>query len=297
MQLVRHPANPILQPDPASDWESRNVFNPAVVQHGGLFHMLYRAQGLDRISRIGLAVSEDGVNWERERTPVFEPAGALESMGVEDPRLTQIDGVFYMAYTAFGGRREDKLLTTPMFAMSTDLREWQRIGPLVRGEENKDHCLLSAKIDGRFVALHRRPPSIWIAYSEDLVEWPEEWMREIMPPRSRGWDSERVGANGPPIRTEIGWLTFYHGFDQTQTYRFGVCLLDLEDPSRVISRAAQPIFEPEEVWELEGEVPRVVFSCANLHVGDQVYVYYGGADRVIALATGSLGELLDYVSE
>jgi predicted GH43/DUF377 family glycosyl hydrolase len=294
MRLTRHPANPILLPNSDSEWESLNVFNPAVVQHSGLFHMLYRAQGPDRISRIGHAVSEDGVAWRRQPRPILEPEGELEAMGVEDPRLTELDGMFYLAYTGFGGEREGKLLTTPLFAKSTNLMDWERIGPLVQGEENKDHCLLPAKVNGRFAAFHRRPPSIWVAYSENLVDWPEDSMREILPPSRDGWDSERVGANGPPILTEHGWLTFYHGYDQTRTYRLGVCLLDLGDPGRVLSRPAQPIFEPEETWELEGEVPRVVFSCTNLLVGDQVYVYYGAADRVIALATAHIGELIDY---
>lgn len=109
-----------------------------------------------------------------------------------------------------------------------------------------------------------------------------------------GWDSKSIGSNGVPIETAAGWLCLNHGYDANHVYRFGVILLDLEDPTRVIRRPQAPIFWPEELWELRGDVPNVVFSCANVVVGDTVYVYYGGGDHVIGLATCGLAELLDY---
>ena len=101
MKLQRHQENPILLPDLGSDWECTNVFNPAVIHHNGLFHMHYRAQGLDWVSRIGYAVSKDGIHWNRMRQPVLEPIDGTESRGVEDPRVTELDGVFYMCFTAY----------------------------------------------------------------------------------------------------------------------------------------------------------------------------------------------------
>ncbi|MCS7039880.1 MAG: glycosidase, partial [Caldilineales bacterium] len=101
MKLQRHPS-PVLLPDPTSDWECYNVFNPAVVYHNGLWHMWYRAQGLDWVSRIGYAVSADGLHWNRLRRPVLEPHDGTDSRGVEDPRVVVMDGVFYMTYTAYG---------------------------------------------------------------------------------------------------------------------------------------------------------------------------------------------------
>lgn len=301
MKLQRHPSNPILLPDPTSDWECYNIFNPSVVYHNGLFHMHYRAQGLDWVSRIGYAVSEDGVHWNRLRRPVLQPANATESRGIEDPRVTQIDGVFYMTYTAYGGQTQAESAfaggsITPMIARSENLITWERIGPIVRGEDNKDHVLFPRKIGGRFVALHRRRPYIWLAYSDDLRTWREEDMTPIFGPRpDSDWENASVGGNGVPIETEHGWLMLYHAYDQDRVYRFGACLLDLEDPSRVIRRPTQPIFWPEELWELRGDVPNVVFSCANPVVDGTVYVYYGGGDHVIGLATCPLEELLQFV--
>lgn len=302
MKLERYSQNPILLPDPTSDWECYNVFNPGVLYHNGLFHMYYRAQGLDWTSRIGYAVSADGIHWNRMRRPVLEPVDGSDSRGVEDPRVVEIDGVFYMTYTAFGREYYGEGQPThsgggvlPMIARSENLITWERIGPIVRGEDNKDHVLFPRKIGGKFAAFHRRWPNVWIAYSDDLRSWPEESMAPIYGPRpENGWDSKSVGSNGPPIETAEGWLVLNHGYDVDHVYKMGVILLDLDDPTKVIRRPADPIFWPEELWELRGDVPNVVFSNANPVVDDQVYVFYGGADHVIGLATCKLADLLDY---
>ena len=303
MKLQRHPSNPILLPDPTSDWECYNVFNPAVVHHNGLFHMHYRAQGLDWISRIGYAVSEDGVYWNRLRRPVLEPIDNSDSRGVEDPRTTLLGGRFYMCYTSFGSAFESAGEAThagggilPMIAVSDNLITWQRLGPIVRGEDNKDHVLFPRKINGRYAAFHRRSPEVWIAYSDDLLTWSENDMSPIFGPREgNGWDNKSVGSNGVPIETEKGWLHLYHAYDEDHIYRLSACLLDLNDPTRVIARPKEPVFEPKEIWEIRGDVNNVVFSSANPVVDGTVYVFYGGGDHVIGLATCQLEELLHYV--
>ena len=295
MKLQRHPANPLLLPDPTSTWETYNVFNPSVIHHAGLFHMLYRAQGLDWISRLGYAVSADGVHWNRLREPVLTPDGPAEARGVEDPRLIELEGVFYLAYTAYGRTPAGGFAIEPRFARSPNLLAWERLSALITGEDNKDHGLFPRRLNGRYVALHRRPPQIWLAESDDLRTWPAEHMRPLLGPRpDNGWDEKRVGGNGAPIETEAGWLLLYHAYNQQHVYRLGVALLDRADPSRVLRRPRDFIFEPEELWELRGDVPNVVFSCTNPVVAGQVYVYYGGADHVIGLATCSLADLLDF---
>jgi beta-1,2-mannobiose phosphorylase / 1,2-beta-oligomannan phosphorylase len=289
MKLQRHPENPILTPNPLNAWEALNVFNCGVVYYQGLFHLFYRAQGLDYVSRIGYAVSEDGVHFNRLRDPILSPKDAWESWGVEDPRVTYLmdEGRFIMAYTAYSS-----LGITPMFAESINLITWHRLGSLVKGEDNKDHVLFPRKINGRYVSFHRRPPSIWLAYSDDLEQWGD--FTEVMSPRPDHWDAQRVGSGGVPIETEHGWLVIYHAYDFDHVYRLGVCLLDLDDPTRVIARPEPFIMEPEEVWEIKGDVPNVIFSTANPVVDDTVYVYYGGADRLIGLATADFDELLAF---
>jgi predicted GH43/DUF377 family glycosyl hydrolase len=211
-----------------------------------------------------------------------------------------------MAYTAYGRDHYEKdgsiaegTGITPMLARSQNLIVWEIIGPLVMGEFNKDHMLFPRKIGGRYAALHRRDPHVWIAYSDDLRIWRESDMARMYGPRyDNDWDCYKVGSNGVPIETEHGWLCLYHGVDKAAvgsfTYRTGVILLDLEDPTQVIRRPQRPIFWPEELWELRGDVPNVVFTCANPVVNGVVHVFYGGADHVIGLATCTLSELLDY---
>lgn len=302
MKLQRHPANPVLLPDPGSPWECYNVFNPAVIHHNGLFHMWYRAQGFDWVSHIGYAVSVDGLHWNRLRQPVLSPADGSDSRGIEDPRVVVIDGVFYMTYTAYGRESQGEGAythlggsITPLIARSRNLIAWEQVGAIARGENNKDHVLFPRRINGRYAALHRRWPHVWLAYSDDLINWPEEMMDPIYGPRrDNWWDSRSVGSNGVPIETEHGWLLINHAYDDQHVYRLGVVLVDLEDPTLVINRPSDPIFWPEEIWELRGDVPQVVFSCANPVVDGVVYVYYGGADHVIGLATCQLEELVDY---
>lgn len=302
MKLTRISDQPIMLPDLASPWSCYNVFNPAVIHHNGLFHMHYRAQGLDWISRIGYAVSSDGIRWNPLKEPVLGPADATDSRGVEDPRVTEIDGEFFMAYTAYGREFRGTGEPThagggilPMIARSSNLITWERIGPIVVGEDNKDHVLFPRKIGARYVAFHRRRPHLWIAYSEDLRTWPAEWMAPIYGPREDNWwDCKSIGANGLPIETREGWLCINHGYDDDHIYRFGVVLLDLDDPTKVIRRPKEPIFWPEELWEIRGDVPNVVFSNANPVVDGTVYVYYGGGDHAIGLATCRMEELLGY---
>lgn len=316
-RLQRHAQSPIMVPDLTSDWECYNVFNPSVIHHNGLFHMHYRAQGLDWVSRIGYAVSSDGIHWNRLRRPVLEPIDGSDSRGIEDPRVTALDGAFYMTYTAYGREFQGAGAPThlgggilPMIARSENLINWERIGPLVVGEDNKDHVLFPRRINGRYAALHRRWPHVWIAYSEDLRHWPDEWMAPIYGPRPDStWDGTSVGSNGVPIETEHGWLCLNHGYTVVQethassliqsptwrrTYRLGVILLDLDDPTKVAARPRDPIFWPEELWELRGDVPDVVFNNGSAVVDGTVYVYYGGGDHVIGLATCRLADLVAY---
>lgn len=290
MKLQRHPANPIFLPHPYHAWENLNVFNPAVVYNNGLFHMIYRAQGHSYISHLGYAVSEDGVHWARLDKPIFSPKEPWESRGVEDPRITFLEGTFYMTYTGYSPQGPQAAL-----AASKNLLTWERLGIILPGENNKDHTLFPRRIQGKYALLHRRPPSIWLAYSEDLLHWSQH--TTIMHPRPGTWEHKKIGAGGPPILTEHGWLLIYHAVDQNHVYRLGAALLDLDDPSQVKARLPEPILEPTEPWEIKGDVPNVVFTCAAVPVGDQLFVFYGGADRLIGLATAPIPELLNQLLE
>lgn len=290
MELKRIAGNPVLSPDPEHPWEARNVFNCGVHQWDGKVVLIYRGQGWENdISHLGYAESDDGVHFSRRAEPVFSPVGPDERNGVEDPRITQLDGRVHMLYTAWSPEA-----IQVGHASTTDFLSWERHGIAFAGPDNKDAAIFPAMSAGRYAAFHRLPPSLWIAFSDDLKEWGD--FREIMSPRHGCYDSLKLGAGGPPIETELGWLVIYHGVDRDHVYRLGVALLDRDDPSKVLNRPSMPILQPEEPWERDGEVPNVVFSCGTAERGDDYYVYYGGADRVIGLATASKGALLDFAA-
>ncbi len=289
MMLKRFIKNPILKPRRQNDWESKLVFNPAAVHENGLFHLLYRAVGEDDISRIGYAVSADGYEFFRFDKPIFTPRGIAESKGCEDPRLVCLEGKFWMTYTAYSIRGVRVSL-----ASTNNFIQWERHGVVLPDVENKDAVLLPEKVKGKYVMLHRPmdpPRSIWIAYSDDLLTWGD--FRRIMEPVEGRWDGVGIGSASPPIETEKGWMLIYHGIDEESVYRLGVALLDREDPSRVIGRHPASILEPEEEYELRGEVRDVVFGCGICEVEDKYFIYYGGADKVICGATAEKKELLD----
>lgn len=289
LKLKRYEGGPLMYPRPLHQWEALNVFNYAVTEHNGLFHMHYRAQGIDFISRVGYAISTDGLRWNRLDEPVFSPhQGREDYRGIEDPRVTPLEGRFYMCYTAYGERGN-----FPMIAVSDNLITWEDVAPLEK-TENKDHVLFPEKINGRYAILHRRRPHIWIGFSDDLIHWTDHTI--LLSPRApdatpESWDSKSIGANGVPVKTDDGWLLFYHGYGADHIYRHSVALLDKDDPTQVLRHPASYIFEPEETWEIRGDVPNVTFSCSNNVVGDELRFYYAGADRVIGLATAPMADV------
>jgi len=290
MKLRRYEGNPILKPKPENAWESKNVFNPAVVYDNALIHLLYRAMGRDDISRFGYAVSIDGFNFFRFDKPVFTPKLILEPRGCEDPRVVKLGNSYYMTYTAYSvsGMRVC-LATTDNFI------HWERYEMAWAERNDKNAVLFPEKIDGKYIILHRpmhkEPMGIWISYTDNFADWYGQ--REVMAPSEGGnWDSAKIGAGAPPIKTEKGWLLIYHGVDEDMVYRLGAAMLSLDDPSKVIYRHPEPILEPERDYEIRGEVPNVVFTCGACEVGDKYYVYYGGADRVICVATVDKEDML-----
>ncbi len=288
MLLKRYVGNPILKPVHDHDWESLTLFNAAVVKANGIFQMIYRAQGSDHISRLGYAMSQDGFKWLRLDQPVFEPGADFEVWGVEDPRVTQIGDIFYMLYTGYSEHG-----TRVCMAATKNFVTWERFGIVMPNVDDKDAALFPEKIRGRYCMFHRIPDDIWIAYSADLRNWDDHQM--VMEPRAGLWDSVRIGIAGPPIKTPDGWLIIYHGYNEAKFYSLGAALLALDNPARVLSRPEVPILTPLTPWEKRGDVPNVVFSDAAVVVGDQLYVYYGAGDHVLAVAMCGMQELIDFM--
>ncbi|MBA7692501.1 1,4-beta-mannosyl-N-acetylglucosamine phosphorylase [subsurface metagenome] len=308
--LSRFAANPIVESIKEHPWESKSVFNPGVINLEGRVYLIYRAWGEDNISRLGLAVSEDGYKFtERLEEPIFEPKRTSEARGCEDPRLTLVDGRLYMVYTAYDGLVAQIALAS--IGVNDFLNHrwgaWHRHGLVFPGFTDKDGTLFPERFDGRFTMLHRVDPHIWITFSSNLrCPWPRK-EHKIVAGSSTGmkWDGRKIGAGAQPIKTKYGWLLITHGADHTHVYRLGVMLLDLSDPRILLYRSPNSILEPTEKCEI-GEpgthcVPNVVFTCGAvpregnkemLDAEDEVLVYYGAADSAVAVATAKVADLI-----
>ncbi|HBX68988.1 MAG TPA: glycosidase [Chloroflexi bacterium] len=294
IKLKRYSDQPIFYPKKESRWEAASVFNAAAIYDNGLVHLIYRATDIssggqegDYINSLGYAISKDGIHFNRLEQPILDNTVPQEARGPEDPRIVKIGDMFYMLYTGYGGRFDGDYRIC--LATSNNLIDWQRQGVML-DEPNKDAALFPEKIKGRYAMFHRRPPDIWLAFSEDLKTWVDHTVVMRTLPDSP-WENEKIGISGPPIKTDQGWLLIYHGVSKDLVYRQGLALLDLADPTQVLNRQAEPILEPELDWEVTGHVNNVIFSCGQVVLGDQLYVYYGGADNAIGLATVSLGDI------
>jgi len=300
--------NPILAPR-GTGFESRNVFNPAAIDLNGSIYILYRAMDAQNTSTIGLAVSKDGVTIdERLAEPMYIPRVDFEAKrgsptgnsGCEDPRIVRIGDMLHMTYTAYDGVHAPAGAVSSISVDDFLARRFEKWSiPFLLTPDNvddKDLAFLPEKVDGNYLLYHRVNNQVCADLLPDLSSGAHvNRCIEVLGPRHGMWDGKKVGSAGPPIKVGDKWLMIYHGVSRHATYRLGAALLDSSGTS-VLARTADPIFEPVEKYELEGEVANVVFSCGAVVRGDTIFLYYGAADRVIGVATASLAHMLDALS-
>jgi predicted GH43/DUF377 family glycosyl hydrolase len=283
---------PVLAPQ-GTGWESAGTFNPAVVQEGGKFVMLYRAQDAGGTSRLGYAVSTDGIHFARRAEPVLSPEGPYEKDGgVEDPRLVKIGDTYYLTYTGYNKKDAQLCLAT-----SRDLIEWQRKGviiPAYQGDWNKgwtkSGAILGTKIHGEYWmywlgTAEDKTDQMGISHSKDLVHWTEAMQTPVLPRRPGKFDSRVVEPGPPPILTDAGIVLIYNGADDNLVYRTGFAVFDRNDPTRLLSRSDSAIFWPELGWERAGQVANVVFVEGMARQEERWLFYYGAADKYVGVAT------------
>ena len=301
----RHRRNPILTAD---DWPypAHTVFNPgATLLPDGSTLLLCRVEDRRGHSHLCVARSANGIDgWHIDAQPTLpaDPENYPEEIwGIEDPRITYVPelGRFAVVYTAYTRDGPGVAL-----ALTEDFREFERYG-LIMSPEDKDAALLPCRF-GDYWALIHRPVSaprahMWISFSSDLRHWGSH---KLMMEARRGawWDANKIGLSPPPIETERGWLVIYHGVRMTAAgciYRLGLALFDRESPEMLLKRGDEWVFGPQERYEQRGDVGNVVFPCGYTLApdGDTVRIYYGAADSTIALATGSLREMLAWLDE
>jgi predicted GH43/DUF377 family glycosyl hydrolase len=312
VKLERFFANPIIQPEPKHPWEAKAVFNPAALYEGDKVHLIYRAMSEDNTSVLGYAASKDGFNFnERYDKPIYVPREDFEqklvaggNSGCEDPRLTQLGATVYMCYTAFNGKNVPRVALTSIALNDFLSRNWKWAKPVLISRPrtmDKNAALFPRKIKGKYAFLHRLGTSIWLDFKDNLSFADNDWLggNVIMSSQQEPIPVEKIGVSAPPIETKEGWLLLYHFVTRAQRrdpqlhYDVGSALLDIDDPTLVIARRRTPLLEPEMSYEREGQVANVVFPCGAVVIDDQMFVYYGGADKVIGVATIKLSELLE----
>jgi predicted GH43/DUF377 family glycosyl hydrolase len=301
----RHENNPILT---AADWPypAHSVFNPGATRlPDGTTLLLCRVEDRRGHSHLCAARSKNGIDgWVIDNEPTLKPDPKHypeELWGIEDPRITYVEDLrkYAIAYTAFskGG-------PAVALALTNDFRTFERMG-LVMQPDDKDAALLPRRVDGNYALIHRpiadSGAHIWVSFSPDLRNWGGHKL--VLPARRGGWwDANKVGLSPPLIETSRGWLMIYHGVRHTASgslYRLGVALFDLARPDHCLLRGNSWIFGPETRYEREGDVANVAFPCGYTlgDDGDTLHLYYGAADTCIALATGSVRQVLNWLDE
>jgi predicted GH43/DUF377 family glycosyl hydrolase len=329
MQLHRYRQNPVLSPS-VLEWESEAVFNPAAFYDNGRIHLLYRAMGPDGVSRIGYASSSDGIHFdERLDYPVYVPAAGFGApstnpergpqkydlemypsgggwAGCEDPRVVAINGHAYMSFVAFDGWHFIRQALTAIPLEDLHQKKWNWRKPVLISPPNQTHknwVIFPEKINGKYAILHGLSPKIHIEYVDNIDGFDGTTFIESLPSaggrgyndanRKDHWDNRVRGAGAPPLKTPLGWLLLYHANDKRDPgkYKLGAMLLDPDDPTKVLYRAAAPLLEPSEWYENDGK-PGVVYTCGAVIIGDNLIVYYGGGDKHIGVARANLAEFL-----
>ena len=303
----KYESNPILTAR-GNAWESLTVYNPAAWTDDDRVYLLYRAEGPSNFpdktftSRIGLAISHDGIHFERERLPVLEPSQPYEIPGgCEDPRIVQIDNVFYMTYTAYDGK-----IARLAMARSRDLHQWEKLGPLFPDAQweryfpheehnrlfpkgwSKSGAILAQPINGDYW-MYFGDTHIWAAYSKDLIHW-DVVDEPVLSPRPNAFDSRLVEPGPPPLLLPEGIWLGYNGADSNLQYAFGQALFATDKPTKLIRRSAHPLLLPTTESEKTGQVPQVVFGEGLVRFRGKWFLYYGMADSRIGVAFAEAGE-------
>ncbi len=327
--------HPIIQSDSVSSfsdpmtgkkvrWESMATFNPAAIVKDNKIHVLYRAEeklGKKEIgghtSRIGLATSEDGREYEREVEPIFYPANDDQKEfewtgGTEDPRIVETeDGTYVLTYTQWN-RKYPRLAV----ATSTDLRNWEKQGPVFEewkdgkyhNTETKSGAIVTKLVNGKLVAakingiywMYYGVPHIWLASSTDLINWEpfedqEENLVPVLSPRPGYFDSWLVEAGPPPLVTENGIVVMYNAGNSqkigmpslgNKIYTGGQALFDIDEPWKILDRSEKPFLKPEMPFEKSGQYEDgTTFMEGLVFFKNKWYLFYGTADSMVGMVS------------
>ncbi len=313
--LIRASENPIIIPNPETDWEHDGAFNGCVVYAQGVYHMVYRAlsspkkqNGINnmQVSSVGYAQSQDGINFT-DRRMIISPSENWDIYGCEDPRIIYINEKFYIFYTALSAYPFSAFGIKLGVAITKDFKNFEKHP--VTTFNSKAMALFPEKINGKLTAILTKdtdqpPAKLTIAEfdKEEDIYSPEYWdkwqttanshivylLRDI---------HDQVELGAPPIKTERGWLVIYSYIknytSNNKIFNIEAVLLDLNNPRKILGRSKSSLLNPKEKYEMDGNVKNVIFPSGAVVKDGKLSVYYGAADTVCALATCDLNALLN----
>lgn len=283
---------------------SNSIFNSAVVPFEGGYAGVFRCDNKAVQMNIFAGFSDDGINWKIEHSPIVFKAGNTEMIDSDykyDPRVTFIDDRYWITWcNGYNG-------PTIGIGYTFDFVEFFQCENAFL-PFNRNGVLFPEKIDGKFAMLSRPSDNghtpfgnIYISFSPDMKYWGEHrCVMKVTAFEDSAWQCLKIGAGSVPLRTEEGWLMFYHGVINTCNgfrYSMGAALLDLEDPTKVLCRTRSYLLAPALSYETSGDVPNVIFPCAAIADGDQIGLYYGAADTSVAIAFGYISEIIAFMKK
>lgn len=298
----KYAKNPILSPNPENNWESAYVYNPTAIVVDDTVWLLYRAQNKSKTSSIGLAWSRNGIDFTRHDKPVLEPTESYETPGgCEDPRITRINGTFYLTYVGF----ESGLTAHLCLATSTDLVNWKKHGPVFKKERKRSllhgshpwdksgAIMPEASSNGTYRMIYGAP-FLSQATSTDLIHWTDIQNNDSWAPKLFHWEDLLMEPGPAPIKTHDGqWLFIYNGMASgiggytPGQYSTGQMLFDpVKFPhGPPVARIETPILEPSTPEETRGQVDNVIFSEGLVQYHGKWFLYFGQADSFLGVAT------------
>lgn len=320
MDVKRYPNNPIVGPDRSHAWEAQAAFNGSPIKDDGTYHLLYRALSYEQahegmrmeVSTVGHVTSDDGINFNNERTQLIAPQEEWEKFGCEDPRVTKIDDTFYITYTALSDYPHSADGIKVAVATTKDFKTIQQ-RHLVTPFNAKAASLFSDRIDGKIVMIltmntDRPPVRIVIATFDNVeqmwdpaywAEWEKDIDRHTLHFQRTLSDHIEVGA--APVKTDEGWLLVYSYIrnypSAHKTFGIEAALLDLKNPLHVIGRTARPLMVPAEHYEFHGMIDNIIFPSGALLEGERFRIYYGAADTSCCVAEIPLTSLLNEIRQ
>ncbi len=321
-KLEKTVLNPIMEPN-NNEWESWQTFNPATIYLNKKVHFLYRAIGEQGLSVFGYASSKNGIHIsERLKSPAFAiKQDFLKTLktnyclnyhsggsfaGCEDPRLVCIDNTVYLIFTTFSNWSQLRITLTSIPKKDFLNKNWDKWKKPVfisaPNEIHKNWVLFPEKINGKFAILHSISPNIQIEYFDSLDELDGKTFIKssyARTPLQNGWEAYLRGVGPSPIKTSKGWLVLYHAEDKNDSskYKLGAMILDFKDPTKILYKAKEPVLEPNRPYENNGFKSGIVYSCGAVVIDKTLFVYYGGADTVVCVATQNLEEFIKALTQ